>query len=84
MTCEVVTMPEGGRAIVCSSRRRPRCQCGRPAPLLCDWKVTSKRSGTCDEPICQACSTSPAQGKDLCPTHAEAFVHWQATRGALS
>ncbi len=73
MTCESVPLPGGGRAIVCS--KTPRCECGRPAPLLCDWKVPSKKSG-----ICKACSTSPAVDKDLCPEHAVAFRKWKATR----
>ena len=77
MTCEHVTLPGGARAIVCSSRKRARCSCGRPAPLLCDWKV---EGGTCDAPICARCATSPAEGKDLCPMHGEAFAAWKAGR----
>lgn len=77
MTCEHVTLPNGARAIVCSTHRRARCKCGRPAPLLCDWKVKGKRSGTCDAPICARCTTSPAPDKDLCPTHAQAFEQWK-------
>lgn len=84
MTCDLITLPGGQRAIVCSSRKRPRCTCGRPAPLLCDWKVPGKRSGTCDAPICASCATSPMPGKDLCPDHARAFGEWQAGRGARS
>lgn len=82
MTCEHVTLPGGARAIVCSSRRRPRCGCGRPAPLLCDWKVRGKRAGTCDKPICAGCSTKPAEdaAKDLCPEHGEAYRAWRAGR----
>lgn len=77
MTCEHVTLPNGARAIVCSSRRRSRCKCGRPAKLLCDWKMAGKRSGTCDAPICATCTTSPAPDKDFCPTHAQAFEQWK-------
>lgn len=51
MTCERVTLPDGGAAIVCSSRRRRRCACGAPATLLCDWKVPGRRTGTCDAPL---------------------------------
>lgn len=79
MTCEHVTLPDGGRAIVCSSRRRARCACGRPAPLLCDWKISGRR-GTCDAPLCNRCTTSPAPDNDLCPAHAEAFEQWKAVR----
>lgn len=77
MTCDHIILPGGVRAIVCSSRKRARCACGRPAPLLCDWKV---EGGTCDTPICARRATSPAEGKDLCPAHAEAFRVWRAGR----
>jgi hypothetical protein len=80
MTCERVPMPTGGFAIVCSSHRRQRCCCGNAAPLLCDWKVAGKRSGTCDAPICRSCSTSPTAGKDLCPKHAAEYEVWKAER----
>lgn len=81
MPCESITLPDGVRAIVCGPRQRKRrCACGKPAPLLCDWKVTGNRIGTCDVPICAACSTSPAPGKDLCPDHAAAWAAWRAQR----
>lgn len=80
MTCDRVSMPRGGFAIVCSSTRRKRCTCGRPAPLLCDWKIPSKLSGTCDAPICKACATKPAPDKDLCPKHSAEFEAWKADR----
>jgi hypothetical protein len=82
MTCEHVSLPGGGTAIVCSSHRSKRCKCGLPATLLCDWKVPSRESGTCDAPLCEGCTVSPAEGKDLCPKHAEAFGHWKAGREA--
>ena len=81
MTCEHVTLPGGGAAIVCSSTRR--CKCGRKAALLCDWKVPTKKSGTCDRPICTSCTTSPAPDKDLCPNHAIEFAAWKASRAAI-
>ncbi|MGN6270898.1 MAG: hypothetical protein ACTHM0_13520 [Sphingomonas sp.] len=80
MTCQHVTLPDGARAIVCSSHRRQICACGRRATLLCDWKVPTRRSGTCDAPICVDCTTSPAPDKDLCPKHAAAWREWQAAR----
>lgn len=80
MTCERVTMPDGGAAIVCSSGRRKRCACGRVATLACDWKVPTRKSGTCDAPICSRCTTSPAPEKDLCPKHAAAYAEWKARR----
>jgi hypothetical protein len=75
MPCEVIHLPGGGTAIVCSRGRRQRCACGKPATLLCDWKVKGKRSGTCDKPLCASCSHSPAPEKDLCPEHA---ADWKA------
>lgn len=80
MNCERVSLPGGGVAIVCGSRTRKRCQCGRRATLECDWKVPSRRSGTCDAPICEGCTTSPAPDKDLCPEHKVAFEQWKKTQ----
>ncbi len=80
MACETVIMPGGGRAIVCGTRRRQRCACGRPATLLCDWKAPRKRSGPCDAPICEPCSINVAPDKDLCPAHAKAFAEWRVAR----
>lgn len=82
LTCEFVQMPGGGTAIVCGPRQRTRkCrECGRPATLLCDWKVPRKKSGTCDKSICSRCTTSPAPDKDLCREHARAYEEWKAAR----
>lgn len=77
MPCEVVSVPGVGSAIVCTSGRRRRCKCGGRATRLCDWKKPRKRSGTCDEPLCIRCSTSPASEKDLCPAHA---AEWEARK----
>lgn len=79
-------MSDGARAtgFVCTGRTRARrCLfCGhKPADLLCDWKVPGKKSGTCDRPMCLQCSTKPAEGKDLCPTHATAWKAWLKERG---
>lgn len=80
MVCQRVQLPGGVGAIVCTGRRRKRCSCGRPATLECDWKVKTRRSGTCDAPICERCTTRPAPGKDLCPKHAAEFEQWKASR----
>lgn len=78
MACERVTLPGGQRAIVCGPRKpKKRCGCGRPADLLCDWKV---EGGTCDQPICNRCTMSPAPDKDLCPAHAVDFKAYQARK----
>lgn len=79
MVCQRVTLPSGTAAIVCGPRQRKRkcVACGKPADLLCDWKVKAKRSGTCDAPICARCSHVPAPNKDLCPEHA---AKWRSMR----
>lgn len=82
MVCERVPLTGGGSAIVCSSRRRPRCACGRPAPLLCDWKVPIRKSGTCDAPICHDCAAEVGADKHLCPAHDSAWQVIQARRAA--
>lgn len=82
MTCEFIPMPSGGHAIICTTERAKRCQCGARARFLCDWKVEHRRSGTCDAPLCAGCATSPAHEKHLCGTHAASFEEWQAARAA--
>ncbi len=81
MVCQVITLPDGVPAIVCGPRGRAdqRCGCGKRANLLCDWKVGS---GTCDTPICNDCTFSPAINKDLCPAHRHAYADWQARQAA--
>lgn len=81
MPCQHVKLPGGGTAIVCGPRQRvPKCKCGsgRGADLLCDWKTDEGK--TCDAKICEACATKPAEDKDLCPAHAEAWKAWLASK----
>ncbi len=80
MTCTPTRLENGTFAIICTrGKARSRCGgCGQPADLLCDWKVKSRRSGTCDTPICAACTYRPADDKDLCPLHAN---EWRAREG---
>jgi hypothetical protein len=66
--------------------RRPRpCRCGADSTRLYDWKTGATSRGgrlkavTCDEPLCDTCTSSPAPDKDLCPTHA---AEWLARTGA--
>lgn len=84
MTCTPIKFGDGGTGFVCSrpSRKQQKfCKgCGRPADLLCDWKVKGKASGTCDAPICLRCTMSPAPDKDLCPEHAKAFEKWKESQ----
>lgn len=78
MTCQRVDLGNGVRAIVCGPTRR--CKCGKRATLECDWKVPGRKSGTCDKPLCPACSFSPAPDKDLCLAHRPDFEAWKAAR----
>lgn len=73
-------LPIPGGFICGTGLRGKRCRCGKRATLACDWKVKTRRSGTCDAPICADCTTSPAEGKDLCPTHAAAYREWLARK----
>jgi hypothetical protein len=82
MICDRIQLPDGGVAIVCSTGTRKRCSCGRRATLACDWKVPSRRSGTCDAPICAGCAEHVADDKDLCPQHSRAYAEWRARREA--
>lgn len=78
MVCRRVPVP-GGTAIVCGPGRR--CKgCGSRATLECDWKVPTRKSGTCDAPICARCALHVGDDKDLCPAHAEAFGEWLKRR----
>jgi hypothetical protein len=70
-------MPDGGFALICGPRQKKRyCACGRPADLLCDWKVKSKKSGTCDLPICAKHAKQVGPDKHLCPQHQKAYEEW--------
>lgn len=70
MKCTHVQLPGGGHAIVCGSKSfaTKRCSCGQPATKLCDGKLDGSRK-TCDQPLCDRCTTSPAPDKDYCPRH---------------
>lgn len=61
-------------AIVCGRKRiKACCGCGGIATRECDWKLGQGK--TCDRPLCEDCTDSPAPGKDLCPVHA---AEWAA------
>jgi hypothetical protein len=73
-----------------AGRRPASCiVCGAPSTKLCDWKIkdterphppivgrakSRRPRKTCSAPMCESCTSSPAPGKDLCPSHAE---EWQ-------
>jgi hypothetical protein len=77
--CESIKLANGTHVIACGDRRNHRfcVVCGREAVALCDWKIPSKESGTCDRPMCAKHSKEVARGKHLCPEHAQAWESWQ-------
>lgn len=82
--CERIQLGDGTTAIICGVRGRKRklCRCGRVAVALCDWKVSERKSGTCDAPICERHSVdvTPANShtkKHLCVFHSHAFEIWK-------
>ena len=88
MNCSYVKLPGGGAAIVCGamrSRLRKRCECGRSAQLLCDWKLGPKAIGpgvmTCDRPICPEHASEVGPDKHLCPEHQAAYMLWLQREG---
>lgn len=80
--CDSVKMPGGGTAIICGVRTHPRycATCGREAVALCDWKVPSKYSGTCDQPMCAQHAKRVALNKHLCPEHQRRYDEWNRRR----
>lgn len=50
---------------------KPCCACGCISSRLCDWKRDAFH--TCDAPLCERCTWSPVDDKDLCPRHVEAY-----------
>lgn len=87
MKCDYVELPNGSRAIVCTSARRgakqQKCACGKPATIQCDWKLPQMRDtigkqGTCDRHICEKCALEVAPDKHLCGEHVFAYRRWQS------
>lgn len=78
--CETIKFPNGDVGIVCGVRRSKQqfCECGREAIALCDWKVSARKSGTCDRPICALHAKPVANGrKHLCPEHQLRYEEWK-------
>lgn len=70
MPCRHVDLGNGARAIICSRTVQKRCYvCNRPAPKLCDYPVTSNKSGTCDRPCCVQHSRAQGKDTDWCLAH---------------
>lgn len=68
---ELITLPDGTRAFVRFSGKRPRpkpcAHCGAQATLQCDYPVPGR--GTCDAHLCRACGVPAGRNRDYCPTH---------------
>ena len=78
MSCKHIHFPDGSSAIICGMRRAKHfCACGRAGELQCDWKVKTKRSGTCDRYICKSCALHVGPDKHLCPEHQQAYAEWR-------
>jgi hypothetical protein len=55
----------------------------RPGVRECDWKIAKRgnKDVTCDAPLCESCTFSPAPEKDLCPLHKDKYKCWVIERG---
>jgi len=75
MPCEVIKIPGGATAIVCSRGSRPRpvpCHyCGKPTTILCDFTGPIAKK-TCDRPICENHRDKVGPDLDHCRLHREA------------
>jgi hypothetical protein len=82
--CQRIEYPDGV-AIICGGPHRTKfCACGRVASLECDWKVKTRKSGTCDAPICAKCALQVGPDKHLCRAHQKAYEDWKRRRpGAI-
>jgi hypothetical protein len=68
-----VKLPDGTAALVTGNFPRPKpCTCGKESTRLCDWIIG--RGRTCDAPLCDSCTSSPAPDKDLCKRHAQLWA----------
>lgn len=76
MACHHMKFADGTTAIICTREGRKYCSCGRAADLLCDWKVKTRKSGTCDAPICRKCALEVGPDKHLCREHQKAWSDW--------
>lgn len=68
--CIPLRFGDGTVVIACTRgrRSRSRCACGRPAPLLCDAPVGTRKK-TCDRPLCHACAVEVGRDEHRCPEH---------------
>lgn len=64
-------LPGGGVALVHTSRPTKACSIceSRLAAYVCDFPTPSRKTRTCDKPLCDQCRVSPEPDIDYCPTH---------------
>lgn len=74
--CQWVILPDGGRAIVCGGRHKPRrcALCQRPATLQCDYPAGDGQA--CDAHLCRLCAVPQGDNVDWCKSHAEPGLLW--------
>lgn len=76
--CDEIKLVNGSTVLICGTGASQFCVvCGRLATALCDWKVSTRNTGTCDRPICQTHGKQVAAGKHLCPEHQVAYQGWK-------
>jgi hypothetical protein len=65
--------------IICGMSTQRFCACGRPATILCDWKVPTHKSGVCNRAVCSRHARKVAPDKYVClPEHANAYELWKS------
>jgi len=72
MPCIPFQTKDGLRGFARVSRpRRRKCSCCGTAwsTLECDYPTPSRKSGTCDKPLCGKCAVSVGPNLDYCPDH---------------
>jgi hypothetical protein len=85
MACEVLPIPGGGAAIVCSRGQRPAGPCSvcgvRRHTKLCDGPPPPKsRRKTCDAKLCDACALKVADVLPTGPAEVRGFYRDHTTR----
>jgi len=77
--CEQIRLANKTIVIACGDRASHRycAVCGREAVALCDWKIKTKESGTCDRPVCARHTKQVGRGKHLCPEHQGEYERWK-------
>jgi hypothetical protein len=75
--CNVINLPDGGTALVCSRGRGGAKLCTRclrdgvkkPSRYLCDFPLPPDGRKTCDKPMCEMHRRAVRDGVDHCFDH---------------